>query len=69
MYILIKGKVEYFHCLSLELDALGDEFLTEDDSYLDNLEAPNPPSGLPVDSTVKSKVREKCQRVGQGRQG
>lgn len=41
---------------SLELDALGDDFLTEDDSYLDNLEGPEPPSGLPVDSTVKSKV-------------
>ncbi len=48
----------YSPCVSLpELDALGDDFLTEDDSYLDNLEGPEPPSGLPVDSTVKSKVR------------
>ena len=42
--------------VNLELDALGDDFLTEDDSFLDDT-LPNPPTKDPVGSdTVKSKV-------------
>ena len=42
--------------ISLELDALGDDFL-EDESYLDSLDAPEPPSKVPGGTdTVKSKV-------------
>ena len=42
--------------ISLELDALGDDFL-EDESYLDSLDAPEPPSQVPGgNDTVKSKV-------------
>lgn len=36
--------------LEAELDALGDEFLAEEDSsYLDAVEAPDPPSGIPTE--------------------
>ena len=43
-----------------ELDALGDDFLaeSEDTSYLDAVSAPDPPTGVPQDSTTgKSKTQ------------
>ena len=42
-----------------ELDALGDEFLAEDEdsSYLDAVQAPDPPSGIPGAEREKDKVR------------
>jgi charged multivesicular body protein 5 len=46
--------------LEAELDALGDDFLadSEDTSYLDAVSAPDPPTGVPQDSTTgKSKTQ------------
>ena len=39
-----------------ELDALGDDFLadSEDTSYLDAVSAPDPPTGVPQDTTSGS---------------
>lgn len=48
---------------TLELEALGDDFLAEeDDSFLDaTLNVPDPPSKVPgAADTVRSKVRSLC---------
>ena len=67
MYVCTHHEAECPHMLSglpikptpslPELDALGDEFLAEEDSsYLDAVEAPDPPSGIPTERE-KNKVR------------
>ena len=47
-----------FFSIIIELDALGDDFLadSEDTSYLDAVEAPDPPTGVPQE-TGKSKTQ------------
>lgn len=46
------------HSPSPELEALGDDFLEEDDtSYLDAVSAPDPPSGIPGGSSKEDGVK------------
>ena len=44
---------------SPELEALGDDFLGEDEdtSYLDAVAAPDPPTGIPGSDTSRSRVQ------------
>lgn len=38
--------------MSTELDALGDELLDEDSSYLDDAAVPSIPEGIPIDKST-----------------
>lgn len=52
-------------CSSSELEALGDDVLLDDDSsFLDAVNAPDPPMGVPGGDTVKTNDGVKLDEFG-----